>query len=711
MLKINKMENAFGIKSLKVNCNNKNILHQALIYSNNGTFKTSFSRTLYYLSQDMNFEIMDRISKTPANINIELVDDCGNTISKDLNNKIIVFSSELYRSNDYSIINYAKELQFLTIDNESKDKVNELITNNVNKMKNMLIEKLKDKKINVDKTTSLFFEKTIDSVSINDLESFFTFISKVEVRDISKINLKSLFTKPYEAIDKDDFSKAATTYVQIFNKRLQEELFDADFNDSNCMSFLDSIKDSFYLSKSKKRGISIQDNTYYDEKEIEEIFNNAIKNVSNDPSVLSANRELIKTMGVSKEAKGLREQFKDDPILINQLSIGRRNIIAIALINEGLDANKNLQTIATIKEEYLKLIQESQNKRSQFEDAIELYKSRFNPIFDIIIENKKESILGLQVPLLLFIHKSNKEVKLEENDIKVILSSGEKTALNIISFIVNYEANKNSHPIIVLDDIVETFDYSNRYAFIEYIRDIVNDEQSIIVLTHNYEFYRTLRSRIQKLDQLCAYSKDGKVYIEQNSSINFDMEKVFDIQNDNRFLFSIPYLREIKMMINYNTEILDNCLHYKTKTKQLTISDIIDEYFQKEKIKINGNRKYIDVLYECADKFDINNRFDIVTKTIISIACRILLESKIINDNYSLIKEFDNYQLIKIKEKYGNSLSEEINNLIDIVQITTPEFIHGNVFMYEPLVDIDGQNLLSLYDRIKKIDIKKVWKE
>ena len=55
-LYINKMENAFGISSLSFNDKDK-YFFQDIIYSRNGTFKTSFSKTLYEISTATSFII------------------------------------------------------------------------------------------------------------------------------------------------------------------------------------------------------------------------------------------------------------------------------------------------------------------------------------------------------------------------------------------------------------------------------------------------------------------------------------------------------------------------------------------------------------------------------------------------------------------------------------------------------------------------------
>lgn len=394
-LKINKMENAYGIKSLRTNFGGDSLFFQAVIYSPNGVFKTSFSRTMHNLSSNNLESIEDRITHTKATIDLSLVDDSGNIVTNDLSNKAIVFSRELYTSsNELKLNSYSNELRFLTTDKDSKDKLDKIITEATSKMKISITNKLKAAKLKEDKAIETLITKNFDNLELNDLEEIFKLVKDTEKKDISKVDNKKLFQKAYNPIDTEEFLEAANNYVTIYQRRLSEELFDGNFNDSNCMSFLEQVKDSSFLSEEKKRGLYLKDNTYYDLTKIEELFSEAIKKISDEPQILSANRELMKSMGSSQEANALKKSFQKDPLLINQLALGRKNIILISLKNQGLETEMFLEEIDNIKKDYAKLLMEAKTKRSQFEEAIKIYKNRFNPIFDVEIKNKEESLLG-----------------------------------------------------------------------------------------------------------------------------------------------------------------------------------------------------------------------------------------------------------------------------------------------------------------------------
>ena len=85
------------------------------------------------------------------------------------------------------------------------------------------------------------------------------------------------------------------------------------------------------------------------------------------------------------------------------------------------------------------------------------------------------------------------------------------------------------------------------------------------------------------------------------------------------------------------------------------------------------------------------------------------MKEKIIQDNFHLLDEINDFQLARIQDLYSTRLSDKTNVLIEKVQLSTPEFIHGNAFMYEPLIDIDAQYLVEIQRELDSLNISEVW--
>ena len=706
-LVINKMKNAFGIANLSLN-DKEPYFFQDVIYSRNGTFKTSFSKTLYEISKGNISEIQDRISETKADLDIEIIDEFDNKI-QDLINKFIVFSRDIYEGDYKRLSDYSKEYELIAIDQKDKDNLDHLLSEN---LKEPIFElEAMCKKINLDLNKVVETLKPKGNNKVDKLINIFELIAQASDNDTSKINFKKIFQKPYDIIDDEKFKTSVANYIEVYNKRLNEELFDDNFNENNCLDLINSLKKFSFLNETKGRGIIIKGKPYYKIEEIEDIFNKTIEEISTDSQIIEANKVLLKNLGNSKEAKVLKEEIINNPQLVQQLSLGRKGAILSALKKSGIQYDSCIKILNIAKIKLTLLLEKVKEKSSIFDEALKVYINRFHPVFNVEIKNREESLLGLQVPTFVFKHKRNADIEIDEIKLYELLSSGERTSLNIIKFLVEYLANKQNHPFIILDDIVETFDYANRYAFIEYINDLVREKTSIIVLTHNFEFYKTISSRIRNLRKLEAHSDNGKIYISKNSNLNKNIEDILTINSLEQLLFAIPYIREANVILKNDTQMFNSLLHYNRQTKKIKLRQIKDLLGEKAKVKLelNANKGYLETLKEVVKNFKTVDDNNIVKKTILAMYLRIVLEEKIIQEDYSLLDGINDFQLARLQDLYSTRLSNKTNNLIEKIQLSTPEFIHGNVFMYEPLVDIEAKYLMEIKEELDKLDINNVW--
>lgn len=706
-LLIKKVENAYGIKKLRVNIENDKKLFQELIYSKNGTFKTSFSRMLYQLNAGNKDAICDRLTNEPSKIDISILDN--NTEEKDLTKKFVIFSREIYDNSTRKLTEYEDELETLMLDKEDSEYIYELLSGDTEEIRGMIDIYLKGTSIHFD---DLLERYTDDNKGYLDrvIELLECIISTKD-QDISEINIKKLMQKPYDIIDDREFQNKIDSYINVLSKKINLELFDDKFNEENITSFITNLSKSNYLSVDKERGISIKQKVYYDIDEVKKIFDDEILRISKDPEVIEKSKEVSKMLGTSQEAIKLKKDFSSNPLLIKQLSLGRNEIIKIHLKHSEINFEYWLDIAKNTKKELERVFKKAKLKKTKFENAIKIYVNRFRPVFDIKIINKEESLLGLEVPAISFYHKRNKDKEVEEETLNSILSSGEKTTLNILKFIVEYEAIKQTQPFIILDDIVETFDYSNRYGFIEYINDLFQKNVPIIVLTHNFEFYKTLGSRVSIRKSIAHANDEGIVDLSVDHRINYDIEKVLKCKTKDDFFGAIAYLREAKIILGYNVDILNACLHYQKDTPTIQIKDIIKLFPQPLNVNFDEEALYLDELYTAAKTIKKIDNFDIIKKTILAISCRLLLEQKIIQKDFKIIKDVTSNQTRYLLDNYSNKLEDEVVLCLNDVLLLTPEFIHGNAFMYEPLIDIDAKYLEELYGRILELNERKIWKQ
>ncbi len=704
-LVLSKVENAFGIKKLRVNINNDNKMYQELIYSKNGTFKTSFSKMLYELNRNNIDNIFDRLTEEKANINISLLEDKNESF--DLSDKFIIFSREIYDNSSKQLTAYETELESLTLNKEDSEYIGQLITEGTNELKDSVESYLKDIKIDFEKLLELITDKNkgyLDRV-IELLET----LMNTQDQDISEINMRKLFQKAYDIIEQPEFKEKISNYISVLEKKVNLELFDNSFNEVNCFSFIENLAKTNYLNKEKQRGIFIKGNIYYNIDEIQKIFKDEVEKISKDPEIIEQSKEITKTIGKSKEAEILKKSLQENPLLVKQLSLGRIGILKVYLRHSNINFNYWLDIAKSAKKELKRVLLNAKNKKTKFEKAISIYKERFHPVFDIKIINKEESLLGLEFPTIAFFHNRCSSKEIEEGNLNNILSSGEKTTLNILKFIVEYETIKQNKPFIILDDIVETFDYSNRYGFIEYINDLVKGDNPIIVLTHNFEFFNNVSKRIKNIRKSVAISdNNGFVTIQVDKKISKNIETILKCNTKYEFIAAIPYLREAKKILDENTDILNSCLHYKHNTMKIKIKDLIP-YFPHNNLCLDENKFYFEELTSIANDMHNFDNFDIVKKTVLAIACRLTIEKKIIGDKYEIVENVNSNQTVYLLDNYAKKLTSTARSCLEEVQLSTPEFIHGNAFMYEPLIDIDGKYLEDLYRKIYSLNDENIW--
>ena len=103
---------------------------------------------------------------------------------------------------------------------------------------------------------------------------------------------------------------------------------------------------------------------------------------------------------------------------------------------------------------------------------------------------------------------------------------------------------------------------------------------------------------------------------------------------------------------------------------------------------------------------DSTEKINLENKIVLSIAIRLLAEEFMISkisdkDKILEISKNQTYELIKLyKEEFTNV--DEIK-VLEQVNLMTPENIHMNSFMYEPILDLSDSYLKNLYEKVKEM--------
>ena len=122
-----------------------------------------------------------------------------------------------------------------------------------------------------------------------------------------------------------------------------------------------------------------------------------------------------------------------------------------------------------------------------------------------------------------------------------------------------------------------------------------------------------------------------------------------------------------------------------------------------------ATRAVIDVLTQEAEAIaaGTDDHIELEKKIVISIAIRLLAERHMIKriNNQPLVDAITKNQTVELLKEYkrgARGSAEEIETL-EQVNIITPENIHLNSFMYEPILDMGSAHLRSLYLHVKAL--------
>ncbi len=734
--------NCYGLKSFNMLQIDFSKCNKAIIYAPNGAMKSSLTKVFEDISKGV--ASSDRIFKNNKS-SYEITHYTSTYKFNGVNPKETPPSTEYI----YVINSFANQFEFtketvstLLADEETRNKYNIIITELRNVI-STLEEKLKT-------LTGLTKPKIKSS-----LASDFGLPPNTEWTDIIKtINDKIaerqklpflenvLYTeifspKALEVYQKQEFKSAIEAYIISLNSLL---------NKSNVLSEHFNEKNAEDLGKGLKKNNIFKANHAILLKDGRKI--NSIDEWNN---LLSDElKELYKNPKLVDEFKKLKDLLtkNEDVLKVRDIIIANREIIPYLDNIEELKQQSWLDYFFRPEvnfEEYsskisafyddIKELHKKANQQSQrWNNVVSEFNRRFRVPFKIKITNKANFLLKDEAPNLTFEYSRGLEGEVEyaevgKDDLMPSLSVGERRALYLLYILFDLDKIRKKAVegtgkfLIVVDDIADSFDYKNKYAIVEYLHDLAEISGiDMLVLTHNFDFYRTLKFRLDIIRNNC--------YIAQkNADDNIDMT-VFKYQKDffknvikeniksgiidtdekkKLLVSSIPFYRNLSEYSGNDDDFLRlTCLlHIKTKPLDTTtvnllqVWDIIKKYLGNKEFASN-DATYLDVVFHIADDLVNSEPDDVLleNKLILSIAIRLkseqFLKQRLIEKTGSCIDATSN-QTRKWYSLAISFLSEDERIIMDDVHLITPENIHLNAFMYEPIIDISAWVLRKLY--------------
>jgi len=121
------------------------------------------------------------------------------------------------------------------------------------------------------------------------------------------------------------------------------------------------------------------------------------------------------------------------------------------------------------------------------------------------------------------------------------------------------------------------------------------------------------------------------------------------------------------------------------------------------------NKSMMELIFEKADEIEhsTDNIVELENKIILSIAIRLKAEMYMVREinDPQFCEGIVKNQTAKLVQRYGSDFPNEKERLelLKQVNLMTPENIHINSFMYEPILDMANDHLKQLYRNTKII--------
>ncbi len=731
-MKLNvKMENCYGIDSLE-HCFNftqqsskskpEDIRRTFIIYARNGEMKTSFADTFQMHSEGE--EVEDRIFPERRSKKEISRERQGEKISLEANKIFVIKSYDgKYTSDKIStlLVKPKLEAQYRKTRNALQLKEGELFTA-LSKCSKIKTEDVKNTLSQDLKNTNHLY-KNLENIKL-EIER------GGESESLATIKYSEIFNpKAIDAIQNDEeMKKYLDDYAKAYEELIEKsKFFQTNFNPYNAEEIKKNLKKHNWFEAKNK--ILTSDDTKIEKDEdlnsyIKEQKDQFFIELREKCDVAALERRLNK----NQDLRNFTDHITKFPHIINEFlrepDSLKRKIWVAYLAKEKDKLDSLMDEYEKCKSEMDKIRETAKNQETAWEGVIKIFNERFDVPFSIKIGNLEDTKLNISTPEIQFLFKDNQSKNHREVTrtklANEVLSAGEKRALYILNIIFEIEARRRQEQetLFVIDDIADSFDYKNKYAIIEYLKDITKvDYFYQIILTHNFDFYRTVSSRfkLKKDFRLHTYKKNGKLKLEKEKYGENPFNDWKNRLHERKILIaSIPFVRNLADYCNLKDkkEKLTSLLHIKegNATTIDSLKNIIEEVLKLEKISSElCDKPVIDSIYEEAEKISEENSspHSLEDKIVLSIAIRLKAEQFIINKlGENVLKDINDYQtnrlITKYKEKFGYDSTEAVK-LLNQVDLMTPENIHINSFMYEPILDMSHEHLIKLYNDIKNL--------
>lgn len=734
------LENCYGIQKMQQNIDfSKNNI--AVIYAPNGTMKSSFAKTFEAIRDGKTVE--EKVYGCKSKYSI--TDEAAVAISPETIMVINPFDENAYENQGTLMANESLRRQYIQI-YKSIDQSREAL---FGKIKALLKYSSRS---SFDAESSMLndwgYTKKDLFLCLKDIEAKLHDSELQCALKKEELDYNTLFnSKVYSMVTSGKTSELIEEYEKKYSELLEKSLYmqKGVIDHNNYANISESLgNNGFFGAKNEIRLVAKDGSTSVmlrTQEELNELIKKEKEQVLNTKELKELFEKINKAISKNKDTQAFNAYLQQHPEIVSEyrnIDKFKKKVWIKAFGIYQTELHSLLEDYDKAQNDLKQLRENAKSETTDWNRALDLFKKRFFVPFSIEPANQEDVILNLDMPSFKYIFNDNRGSKeISKENLLDVLSTGEKRAYYILNLIfqILVAQKEEREKLVILDDISESFDYKNKHAIIEYISDISEYTNTqgekvfkVILLTHNFDFYRTVASRITKRgNSYIAYNDNGKINFEKGQYIGnlFGHYKNEIAKNgkDNIVVASIPFVRNLieytEGTSNPDYLKLTSLLHYKPDTITIELCEIekiFNQYWCKSSnINFAKDREtdhIYDIIITEADAILPVEKLEIENKLILSMAIRLKSDEymirKISNDvtnGTSIINSIyqKGNQSAFLYKKYKNSINDEAMEILEEVVMLAPENIHLNSFMFEPILDMSLLHLYDLYQKVKNL--------
>lgn len=525
-------------------------------------------------------------------------------------------------------------------------------------------------------------------------------------------------------LDNADVKASIEKYIKQYNQLIAASNYfkKGTFTYYNASEITKSLADNGFFKA--KHSINLNSGAKLEitsEKQFKELVDKEKEAISNDPELrkkfAAVEKLLAKNVNVRQFETYLTNNEELLPHLGNMPAF--KEEVWKSLLFTFLDLYKEVIAKYQAAEKRRGEIEaEAAKERTQWAEVIDIFNDRFFVPFKLVPKNFTEVVLG-QEPILsvgFTFDDGADTASVEHADLMATLSTGEKKALYILNIIFDIQVRRaaGQQTLMVVDDVADSFDYKNKYAIIQYLKDVAEGQGfQQVILTHNFDFFRTIKGRFVGYNNCLMVSKGaGGITLAKAAGIDnvfVNDWKAHFFDDTKKRIASVPFMRNLIEFTKGDQDAaylqLTSLLHWKADTAALTDASLDAIYiglFGAGQVPARGRGGSVlaAIHAAAADCLNAPVGANFENKIVLSIAIRLKAEEFMAGkiSDPSFLAGITQNQTGKLLGRYRQIANGHPSvKVLDRVVLMTPENIHLNAFMYEPILDMSDDHLRKLY--------------